>query len=309
MRENLSPPKVYDFDRNRPILDAEDEAILDRVWDRIAHEGPVEDLAAELWQQANTYVPRVVKQGDNATDVPPHIRKMIRMQPVDDPRQFQLPEVIQGPVLRPECLVIGQNPGLDPQSIFPTWGCDLEEYVSFHRKRFISTHRHPESGLAVDCLQSALKSPRTEYLKIIPHYRAVEDLLAERFGTRSIGRNVTYIDAVPWKSLGKQFGKVKASSDPDVKRLAEERIARVLLRLQPRYVITLGKFAADRLGSSLPTLTLRTEQHVAVNGTQAWTGVTVPLYHPNSRRVQVPDWYWKAISGFLAASLREEVRC
>ena len=35
VREHPKKPGVYDFDSNGPMLTDEDEAILDRIWDRI----------------------------------------------------------------------------------------------------------------------------------------------------------------------------------------------------------------------------------------------------------------------------------
>jgi hypothetical protein len=302
-------PNIYDVDRNGPILDDDDEAILDRIWDRIGkertvdeddeHRGFVEQVATELWEVANRYVPVVLGNDPSRHEVPAAFIRLIEMQPVNELSQFQFPEPSQGVVMRPACLVIGQNPGVDHDAILPTHGCTREEYIQTYRDRFIRTHRHPVSKLAVDYYPHRIRSEDSNRPIVIAHYRKVEALLAPAFGKEAIGCNVTYMDAMPWKSVGKHF-HYKLQNDPEILEMARERVARFVTRLQPALIVTLGRFAASPFGTRPQPIT-QVEEHCINSADRQWCCKVIPLYHVNARPRHAPRSYWDAAKQLLVS--------
>lgn len=311
MRNLTGGRAPYDFDRNGPPLDDEDEAILDRIWDRIGRTQAtnslstfVEDLASDLWEKANTLVPVIEGSVTPQQPVDPTLTALIRMQPVRSFDRFQLPEPIQGPVASPQCIVVGQNPGVNPRALLPAFGCSREQYVAFYQDRFKSTHRHPESGRAVDYYRPR-SAPRPI---VIPHYRKVEELLTPAFGRQPIGNTVTYLDAIPWKSVGHRFDHW-IQNDPAVISMAKERVAHIVTELRPHIVVTLGRFAA-RVFDTRPLRMPHVEYHTIAHGNRQWRGNVLPFYHVNARPIHASKNYWEAAQQLIvdvAANRNSEV--
>ncbi len=97
-------------------------------------------LAEELWGEARRFVPAVFAAGPGA--VPAPLGQLILAQGAPDDAAFQLPDPLSGPI--PDevpVLVVGLNPGLDPDEDIPRLGTPLLEYVAWYERRFSAANR------------------------------------------------------------------------------------------------------------------------------------------------------------------------
>lgn len=171
---------------------------------------------------------------------------------------------------QPSVLVLGQNPGSDPKELLPdaTWTEDA--YHAFYWRRF--ARDRDAQGQIISHLQGG----RT---KRIPHYNRIEALLSPG----SLGTQVLYIDAVPWKGPMARLGM----DDGSAETIGRERVARFLPGLRALggepHVITLGN-PATICAAGDPGWQPLTPTWQRVRFTHGATDLTLRLlaiYHPS----------------------------
>jgi hypothetical protein len=240
----------------------------------------LEEVASTLLAEARQYVPRVLPDKPDAAPKP--LGSFILAQGQSDPEAFQLPEPLLGPIgEQSELLVVGLNPGYNPEEDIPRLSASLDEYVEWYANRMVLERR------------DQWRRPMSRFSGmpgLIRHYWAIErDYLDPVFGPQSLGRRAVYVDAIPWK----RNAEVRPDlNDTAVLRYARARVAEIASVLEPRLLLTLGVFAASAVGIVGP----QTVPSVIDSRVGYWQGKCLALFHPNKR------WPTGTRAAYLAAA-------
>lgn len=210
---------------------------------------PAQDLItaeAALWYElAQQWVRPLWDAGDVPAGCPTWLPAMVAAQRpwVHEVDQFQLPVPISGYHGQPVAvLVVGLNPNLAPNQVLPRLSADFADYVTWHQEEFWRHGRTPSDKPGMTVWKETQQT-----VQVVPHYAAVDRVLRAVDGRLRLGAGSVYADVWPWK--GKDGGQVARLlwNDAEARRLAIERVYRLVDGLRPRLVVTLGRVVAQVL--------------------------------------------------------------
>jgi hypothetical protein len=258
----------------------------------------VAELAFVLWGLAHDAVPHVIPEViggavDGVVEQP--LGSFVAAQGARIRKEYQLPEPLLGPLpANVTVLVVGQNPGYDADNeSSPRFGTPLDTYVGWFGS-FCVSQRHPTTNQ----LAKHVNGEWTE----IRHYAEVEDILAAStsLGPHALGRTAVYADAHPWKwrrAKGRKPGPPSLGAQL-VRTQIRERVYRIVERLRPTLVITLGRHAARPFG----TLPAMSKAPVVVQACLGqWNGLHLPSLHLNAQGA--PRTYYAQVKQRLAETI------
>ena len=180
------------------------------------------------------------------------------------------------PILRPDLLILGSNPGFDPDDLYP------EEILTWPKDNEYTTQDWPLARR----LRSIFASADLDYLL-----------------ERSLGTNLIFFKS---KCLGrhKETGLGWADNPLEIRRQLEtycaQEVGNLVEALEPKAVLVLGLAVFDKVTDEVVPVLGAKDRRVAAIGWMNGTK-TFGMIHPTG--AQVSNWDWSIVTKVLATEL------